>query len=382
MLMQSARITSKSDDLLSDLNFFRTAVFNNELFSTITTSSSSSSPPQAPSLKIIYEHSSTCFHSPAPESLILSKSAIHLLLAHDLARLTQLREQYTKYEDPEDIIEHAKLLKEVKTNYLSRGVYLKRCNGQFVDALGEVIDETTAVELNVGNDGSLKGQEHAAEDNYETSATAAHVQVEAESLLDAPMTSSTIIDDADGGLMEKAANFTQVDEVSDNCSGIIITAATTPASSVLISSISRAATATPAHASDVAAPSHSFFPFDGSVNIPITAVKPSSPTNNTTSHAIEATASTTTNNNPQTKEEAQKPAPAIPFLALQQREMLLRAGHMGDEDLILTCWAVNGQVEHNIAAAVKNRNRNENQRSGAMRVRVRSEELGWRMMQS
>lgn len=342
--MQSTRLTSDSAALLSELTFFRTEVLNKKLIPTKT--NSKIAPPQAPSRKIVYEHSSTCLHSDSPESIILSKSAIHLLLVHQLAHLAKLREKYVKYEVPDDIIEHAKLLQEVKANYLGRGVYLRRCNGQFVNVLGEVIGEKTAVELNDGNENSLKAMYgYAAENGPNLPAPAVLLEAKEESLLDTPVIFSTAfressIDDAH----ESANSGYKEDGTSDTGSEITITAATTPTSSLLTPPISAASTAvipSPANA----APTQSFFPFDGTAALPNIVAGNALVPNSIAPHITVPERITQVHQKDASK--AQPSGPAIPFSALQQREMLVRAGRMDDGDLIMTCWAVNKQVINN-----------------------------------
>lgn len=138
----------------SDLAYFRTAICNGTL---LPNNSFASAPrsfqpktPDPPTTSIVYAHDSEagCIYSSSLRTLIVTKFAAKVLLKSKFARLAQLRTDFEAHADQRTNSSHAELLAAVKMGYLGTAVYLRRCNGQFVNAVGEVMTVEGAEALN------------------------------------------------------------------------------------------------------------------------------------------------------------------------------------------------------------------------------------------
>lgn len=127
----------------SDLTFFRTAVINRSLLpSQLSRRDPRAPPPIQPKLPaplISYSHDDQlgCSYSSTPDAIILSKSAVKTVLSKKLNRLAELRGLFIAWENPNDKNSHAELLGDVKVGYLGMAIFFRRCNGQYVNAVGD-----------------------------------------------------------------------------------------------------------------------------------------------------------------------------------------------------------------------------------------------------
>ncbi len=95
-----------------------------------------------PTVLIIYAHDPEggCIYTRCPIVHIADHHVIRAINRQQLRHLQLLRKQYDASWGTEHDLKHvhAHILQELQTSNLAKGLYFKRCNGQYVNAIGEI----------------------------------------------------------------------------------------------------------------------------------------------------------------------------------------------------------------------------------------------------
>ena len=105
----------------------------------------------APAAQVKYTHDpkAGCIYSASPTMQVLDRDVIRALNSQKLRLLAHLREQYDAGwgSEPDLKQKHAVILEDVQASNFEKALYFKRCNGEYVNAIGERYPSQVVMQL-------------------------------------------------------------------------------------------------------------------------------------------------------------------------------------------------------------------------------------------